>query len=75
MDPASEAYLLGSHTPFRQAIASFEFPTGPFSQDILIILSLKEEGGVLKIASVVEYVDSFKVKEVKAKMASGAQSS
>ena len=31
----------------------------------------KDESGTLKIASIVEYVDSFKVKEVKAKIAGG----
>jgi len=40
------------------------------NQDILILFNFsKDEGGALKIASVVEYVDSFKVKEVMAKMA------
>lgn len=52
------------------------FPDAPFTQEILLLFDFsKDEGGVLKIASITEYVDSFKVKEFKAKMASGAQSS
>jgi hypothetical protein len=56
----------------RQANVTLAFPPGPFTQEILLLFNFaKDEGGVLKITSVVEYVDSFKVKEAKAKMGSG----
>jgi len=49
------------------------FPGAQFVQGILLLFNFsKDESGVLKIASVTEYVDSFKMKEWKAKMASGA---
>ena len=44
---------------------NIDFTTGPFSQEILLIFNFKEEGDALKISSIVEYVDSFKVKEWK----------
>ncbi|KAF9644197.1 hypothetical protein BDM02DRAFT_3131918 [Thelephora ganbajun] len=48
------------------------FPSGPFTQEILLLFNFsKDESGALKITSVTEYMDSFKVKELKAKMASG----
>lgn len=52
------------------------FPSGPFTQEVLLLFNFaKEESDMLKIANVTEYVDSFKVKELKAKMANGLPSS
>lgn len=61
---------MGSPALPRQANVTLGFPSGPFAQEVLILFNfIKHEGGPL-IANVVEYVDSFKVKEFKAKMAS-----
>jgi len=63
-------------TPSRQANVTLTFPSGLFSQEVLLLFHFaKDASGSLKIASVVEYVDSFKVKEFKAKMAGELPSS
>ena len=64
---------MGSSTLPWQANVTLTFPSGPFAQEVVLLFHyIKDASGSLKIASVVEYVDSFKVREFKAKMAGGA---
>jgi len=57
-------------TPSQQGNTTLTFPPGALSQDILMFFHFaKDASGSLKITSIVEYVDSFKVNELKAKMA------
>lgn len=54
---------------YQQGNITLSFPPGPFTQEILLLFNFIKDGGVLKISSVTEYVDSYKVKEFKEKRA------
>lgn len=67
---------MGSSTPPRQANVILTFPFGPFDQEVLLLFHFaRDASGSLKITSVVEYVDSLKVKEFKDKRPGGAPAS
>jgi hypothetical protein len=63
---------MGLPAPSRQATATLTFAPDPFIQEVLFLFNFTKDGSdVLKIASVVEHVDSSKVKVLMAEMASG----